>query len=269
MTVYNRRIAIIGLGAMGTQVLTRLRHDFPLAAEFAALVREQRVNEVNHVHDVTAFSTTEAVVDWRPDLVVECAGHDAVTTIVPDVLARGVDCVVASIGATAGTGVVERLQAAAEAGGARLIYASGAIGGLDALRCAQQAGIDSVIYTGRKPPRAWRGSPAEDDIDLDAITTATAFFEGNVAAAALRYPKNTNVTAAVALAGIGFVKTRVRLIADPAIEQNRHEVEVTGDFGAFEFRIRNNPLPGNPRTSMLAALSIEASVVEYFRAVGF
>src|SRR5699024_5871829 len=214
MTDTHPRIAIIGLGAMGATVLEHLRHSLPHGA-FAALVRAERLKEIQHRHGIDAFAETAALANWRPDLVVECASHEAVAKTVPALLQRGIACVVASIGATAAQGVLEQLQAAAAAGGARLVFASGAIGGLDALRCARRADIQAVTYTGRKPPHAWRGSAAEEELDLDTISTATAFFHGNVAEAALRYPKNTNVTAAVALAGIGFEQTRVRLVADP------------------------------------------------------
>jgi aspartate dehydrogenase len=72
----------------------------------------------------------------------------------------------------------------------------------------------------------------------------------------LLYPKNANVAAAIALAGIGFEKTRVKLIADPTITKNSHEIRAEGDFGNMLFSIQGNTLPGNPHTSALAAMSV-------------
>lgn len=150
----------------------------------------------------------------------------------------------------------DALDIAAKAGGARLHLASGAIGALDCLSSARIGALESVTYIGRKPPMGWAGSPAEAVVDLAAMGDApVTHFEGTARVAARQYPKNANVAAAVALAGIGFDATKVALIADPTVTQNIHEVEATGDFGRFTFRIEGNSLPDNPRSSALAAMS--------------
>jgi len=85
----------------------------------------------------------------------------------------------------------------------------------------------------------------------------------------LRYPKNANVAAAVALAGLGFDATRVTLIADAAATGNTHEILARGDFGQFEFRITGDALPDNPRTSALAAMSTLSAILDREAAIGF
>jgi predicted dinucleotide-utilizing enzyme len=47
---------------------------------------------------------------------------------------------------------------------------------------------------------------------------------GAVAQAALACPMNANVAAAVALAGAGFEKTTIELVADPAAGGNRNQI---------------------------------------------
>ena len=213
---------------------------------------------------IIRWNTVEELIAAKPDLVVECATHEAVRETVPPLLAAGIDVVIVSIGALGQPENVARLEQAARTGEARAIAVSGAIGGLDVLRSARLAGLDSVTYIGRKPSAAWKDTPAEQILDLPNLAEATAFYEGNAVEAARDYPKNTNVTAAVALAGIGFEKTRVRLIADPAAPGNTHELEASGAFGNFRIVLNNKPLPENPKTSWLAALSVEQAVLRHF-----
>ncbi|MBP0625055.1 aspartate dehydrogenase [Cupriavidus consociatus] len=254
------RIGLLGLGAIGKRVYEALSTRYLPNARFAAIDPHGHASDFVRTHQIQLCSDTEDLARWKPDLVIECAGHDAVATSVPVLLKNGISVVIASIGALAEQPLRQHLEAAAETGAAKLILVSGAIGGLDALRSARTAGLDSVVYVGRKPPRAWLGSPAEERFDLEAIKEATTIFRGTAAEASVKFPKNANVTAAVALSGLGFDATQVELIADPAVDRNVHEVEAAGPFGSINVRLANNPLPDNPRTSWLAALSIEEAV---------
>lgn len=260
-----RKIASIGYGAMARSLVASLAtRDRSL--QFTGFLIPPEI-DIAAEPGLTRWDRPEALIAARPDLVVECATHEAVRDTVPQLLEAGIDVVIVSIGALAKPDVVARIEAAAKKGGAKAIAVSGAIGGLDVLRAARLAGLDSVTYIGRKPPIAWTGTPAEKLLDLNNLAEATIFYEGSATAAAQDYPKNTNVTAAVALAGIGFENTRVRLIADPEATGNQHEVEATGAFGSFRIALNNKPLPENPKTSWLAALSVESAVLSHFSAL--
>jgi aspartate dehydrogenase len=161
-----------------------------------------------------------------------------------------------SSGALADDKLREKLVRAAEEGESQLSVVSGAIGALDALAAAGVGGLASVTYRGRKPPQGWAGSPAEGKLDLDSLTRPAVHFSGSARDAALQYPKNANVAASVALAGLGFDNTQVELVADPGIARNIHEIVAEGDFGRFEFRIEGDALPDNPRSSAIAAMSV-------------
>ncbi|MYZ47577.1 aspartate dehydrogenase [Rhizobiales bacterium L72] len=268
MPAAGKRVATIGFGAMARSLRASLAADEAMPAIGAALVPPGKVAAAPAgPDDVAFFPEVDALLAWRPELVVECASHQAVATVLPTVLRRGVDCVIVSIGALGDAAVRAEIEESARAGGARAVIASGAIGGLDVLRAAAAAGLDHVVYTGRKPPHAWLGSPAGERFDLAALRSETIIFEGDARAAAALYPKNANVTAAVALAGIGFERTRVTLVADPAIGRNIHELEAAGAFGSFRIRLENAPLPDNPKTSWLAALSIVQAIRSHFSSI--
>lgn len=249
-------VAIIGCGAIGEAVATYLAEQDTIRIGVAIVephmdnrAREIFGNDVEIVHCIEDVST-------RIDLAVDCAGHSALRQHGAAILRNGMNLVTVSSGALADTQLYDSLVAAAAAGRTQLRIVSGAIGALDALAAGSIGALTHVTYRGCKPPQGWWGSPAESKLDLDSLSAATVHFSGSARNAALEYPKNANVAASVALAGIGFDDTAVELIADPTIERNIHEIVTEGDFGRFEFRIEGQSLPGNPRSSAITAMSV-------------
>ncbi|MEF7614880.1 aspartate dehydrogenase [Aquincola sp. MAHUQ-54] len=249
-------IALVGCGAIGTAVLELLQADAGLSVAAivvpaAGAVDAQAVaSRLAPRAQVAGAVPTEGI-----DLVVEAAGHAAIEAHVLPALKRGVPCIVASVGALSAEGLPEQLEAAARDGGTQVQLIAGAIGAIDALAAARVGGLALVRYTGRKPPHAWKGTPAEEGRQLDTLAEATVIFEGSAREAARRFPKNANVAATVSLAGLGLDATTVRLIADPAVAENVHTVEAEGAFGSFELTMRNQPLAANPKTSALTVYS--------------
>ena len=250
-----KRALLIGYGAIGRQVLARLAGD-PSVQIAYVLDRPERKSELQReLGDGARAIGSLAELDPWPDIAIEGAGHSAVTAYVVPLLKRGVNVALASVGALAEPGLPEKLEAAAREGGAQLTLVSGAVGGIDAIASAKIGGLREVIYTGRKPPLGWLGTPAERAHYLKTLTAATPIFQGSARDAARRYPKNANVAATVSLAGLGLDQTQVTLIADPAAQENIHNVVARGAFGELEITLRGRPLPDNPKTSSLAAYS--------------
>lgn len=250
------QIALIGCGAIGSALLELVKDDAGL--QIAAIVvpgdsREAALAVAQRL--APGAQVVQAVPADGIDLVVEAAGHAAIAQHVLPALQRGLPCIVASVGALAAPGLAEQLEAAARAGRTQVQLIAGAIGGIDALAAARIGGLETVRYTGRKPPQAWKGTPAEQCCDLDSLAVETLIFEGTAREAAAQFPKNANVAATVSLAGLGLDRTMVRLIADPAVRENLHQVEAAGAFGSFELTMRNQPLAANPKTSALTVFS--------------
>ncbi|MEX3016075.1 aspartate dehydrogenase [Gymnodinialimonas hymeniacidonis] len=242
------RLAIIGKGAIAGYVTDAILEQSDLSLD-GRVLRQAQAHAIVDVADLPPV-----------DLLIDCAGHAGLAQHGPKALAAGIDVLTLSLGALADAELSAQLEHAARSGGAQLHLASGAIGALDALRAGAVGGLSTVTYTGRKPPAGWRGSPAEDMVDLDTLTEAATHFTGTAREAALAYPKNANVAAAVALAGAGFDDTRAELIADPAATGNIHDIRAEGAFGTMAFRITGKGLPDNPRSSALAAMSAVAAI---------
>lgn len=266
-----RRLGIIGSGAIATKLVDVLVRELgaPLDAlvfltsarsqEAAAVAFDQCAGRI--ARECTVTADLGAFLAREPELVAECAGHDSVRDYGPAILCAGASLIVVSTGALCDDDLHHRLHAAAEAGKARLIVSAGALTSLDFLAAARLAGSEQVDYTSRKPPLAWRGTPAEDLVNLDAITAPTAFFEGDARAAASAYPKNANVAATIALAGIGFDRTRVRLVADPTRGGNVHEITLRSSCAEVSYAISGIPSPDNPKTSLSTAYSLAREVL--------
>ncbi len=254
-------VVLIGYGAIAQEVLKRIGPDEPAKIR-GIVVRAARVDGVRAAVAARNIEVGSSLddFDFRPGLVAECAGHGGVRDFGADTLRRGIDFLVISIGSLADAALEAELTAAAEENGAKLVLAAGAVAGADALAAARVGGLSRVSYTSRKPPGAWKGTPAEQVCDLDAVTEETELYAGTARAAATDYPQNANVAATIALAGAGFEATQVRLVADPAAGGNIHQVEAEGMFGAVSIEIRGKPLPDNPKTSTLAAHSVVAEI---------
>ena len=250
-------VAMIGCGAIGASVL-ELLHGDPDVRVSTLLVGALQQGPAQAVLDRWAphARLAQRLDGITPDLLVECAGHSAVEEHVLPALERGIPCVLVSIGALSEPGLAQRIEDAARQGGTQVLLLSGAIGGIDALAAARVGGLETVVYTGRKPPRAWKGTPAELVCDLDALTSARLIFDGNAQEAAQLYPKNANVAATLSFAGIGLQRTRVQLFADPGVSENLHHVAASGAFGSFELTLRGKPLAANPKTSALTVYSV-------------
>lgn len=245
-------VTLLGFGAIGRALLSRVEA-LGVARIAHVVVRGARVALVQaelgegvRVHDRVPADCA---------LLVECAGHQALIEHVLPALARGVECAVLSVGALAEPGLPERLAQAARSGATQVHLLGGAVGGIDALAAARLAGLDAVTYVGRKPPLSWLGTPAAAQFDLAALCEPATILQASAREAARLYPKNANVAATVALAGLGLDATQVRLIADPLATDNIHEIEARGAFGEMHIRLRGRPLAENPKTSALTVLS--------------
>ena len=258
------RIALIGHGAIGAAVRRILAGQASSRVEVIALLaRPQSAQRLGvEAAGVRVHTTLDALLAEPVDLVAECAAHAVVREHGERVLAAGRDLLVSSVGALADDPLRAALVAAAERTGRQVIVPAGAIGALDLLRAATLAGLGRVVYRSRKPPAAWKGSPAEALVDLDRLTSATTFFEGSAREAASRYPKNANVAATVALATLGLDRTDVALVADPGVSANVHEIDADGPSGRVSLRTEGLPARENPRTSMITAYSVARAILD-------
>ena len=259
------RIAIIGGGSIARLFLEHIRRGDLGRARVVAIVGRgegSRGRQLAKTFRVPFVSGLKALLAAKPDVVVEAAAHEAVREYGEPLLKKGIALIVLSAGALCDDALRRKLERAAVKGGAALSVPSGGIGGLDALKAACVAGVDEVTIAVTKPPAAWKNIPYVEKlgVDLDHLREARVLFEGPAREGVPHFPANVNIAAVLSMAGIGFDRTRLKVVADPALRHNTHFIDVKGRTGKFSIKLENVPAPDNPKTAWLACYSALAAL---------
>lgn len=251
------KVGLIGLGSIGSYVAREILKGKVSGVNLlaAADIRPPSSDLLQELqkHSVAVVKSFEALAEFPIQLVVECANQKVVKECADFFLSKGIDLVIMSMGALVQGTFFADLAAKAEERGCHIYIPSGAVGAIDALKAAKLGGLEEVTLTTRKPPRALG---KVDGVNLNELREPRTIFEGPATEAVVKFPQNVNVAATISLAGLGPDKTRVRVVADPGIDQNIHEIRARGAFGSLEIRLANRPNPDNPNTSLLACLSV-------------
>ena len=248
------RVAIAGLGAIGTKLAESLLEGVPGYELTAVAARDLDRVRREMPRSVAALPVGE--LHHAADLVLECAPAALLRDIVVPFISTGRKAVVLSCGALLAH---DDLVDIARDGRGQIVVPSGALLGLDAVNAAAEGEIQSVKMVSAKPVTGLLGAPYFDthNIDITTLTTRTRVFQGTPREAAVGFPANLNVAVAVSLAGIGPDRTELELWADPQLTRNTHEITVVSDSATFTVRIENVPSE-NPKTGRITAQSVIA-----------
>ncbi len=232
-----KKVGIIGCGAIGTIISGAIEKGLVKCDELILydynMERAEKIQKSLHV-PVTVVKNLEEMLRLKPAVIVEAASQQAVRDYIDKILAENIELIVMSVGALLDLKLKSN----------KIHIPSGAIGGLDAISGAAIAGIDEVILTTRKNPKA---------LDMDNKEEKIAY-EGCAEEAVRRFPREMNVAATLALT-TQPEKVRVRVISDPKVDKNVHEIKIKWKYGDMQLKFANEPHPENPRTSALAAWS--------------
>jgi aspartate dehydrogenase len=235
---------IMGCGAIAN-IITNFAADGELGADlkfFYDMDMERAENLASKIDGIIVQNVDDMINNV--DLVIEAASQEAVIKIVPQILEKGKDVIIMSIGALIDSELRNHLKNIAEKNKSRIYAPSGAIVGLDGIKAASIGEISEVSLVTRK-------SPESLGISVD---NETILYEGKAKDAVRKFPANINVAAALSIAY--GKEINVKIIADPKVTRNCHEVCVVGDFGEIRTITQNEKCATNPKTSVLAAYSV-------------
>ncbi len=230
-------VGLIGCGAIGTLIAEAAAKRLIMCDEL--LLLDYDLEKAEKLKSLLNFPATvvlnlEEMLKLRPTVIVEAASQQAVREYAGRIAAEGIDLIVMSTGALMGLNIRK----------SKIHVPSGAIGGLDALSSAALAGIDEVVLTTRKNPSLFNMNNIEPRV----------IYEGNAQEAAKLFPREMNVAATLAVT-VRPLRVKVRLVSDPEVTRNTHEIHVIWRYGEMFLKFANDPHPENPHTSALAAWS--------------
>jgi len=254
------RVGIAGLGTIGgvvAQALDRAIPGLALAAVCSGDGARAAAKIARLSRPVPVVTIDELAADC--DVIVECAPPAAFSTIASAAIARS-RCLVTVSGAALLE--VPELIEQVRLRHARIILATGALLGFDAVRAAAEGTIHSVRMVTRKPPTSLLKAKyvVDNQIDLSSLSEPLQLFQGSARQGARLFPTSVNVAAALGLAGIGPDDTRLEIWADPTRTRNCHLIEVDSCSARFVLEIENIPTVENPGTGRITALSMIAAL---------
>ncbi len=252
------KVGIAGFGTIG-KVVGRALDEGIEGLELEAVCSRDRekaaANMADYANPADVVGPEELAE--RCDIVAECVPKSVFMDIAEPVLTAGKTLVTVS-----GAGILvhpEVIDMARDNGG-RLILATGALLGLDAVRAAAEGTIHEVRMITRKPPNALIGAPhlVDNNISVEGLNEPKKVFEGTAREGAAGFPANVNVAAALGMAGVGPDETRLEIWADPSLDRNTHTIKVDADSARFPLTIENVQSEENPGTGKITALSVIA-----------
>lgn len=237
------KVGIIGCGAIANIIASRI-----VPEENEIEIKYFFDKDIERAENLASFAGGVAVLNFEDmlddvDLVLECASPDSVKLLAPTILEKGIDMIIMSIGAFMDMEFYNKVSNLAKKNNAHIHLPSGAIVGLDGIKAVADFGLREITLVTRKSPRS-----LGKDIDAEEV-----LFEGKASEAVKEFPLNINVAATISLACNKDID--VKIIVDPNVDRNVHEITAKGDFGEFKTTTMNHPCAANPKTSMLAAIS--------------
>ena len=232
-----KRVGLIGCGAIGTVLAEAIERKIVVCDELIVFdVDVAKTNKLKAALDfpIKIAESVDELLAAKPKVIVEAAGQQAVREYYNKLLASKTDFIIMSTGALLDL----------DTNTPKLHFPSGAIGGLDALSPAALAGISEVTLTSRKPPKALGKTNSQPE----------TIYEGYAEEAARQFPREMNVAATLALT-VKPTKVKVKVVSDPTVTRNTHQIHVKWRYGEMNLQFANDPHPDNPHTSALAAWS--------------
>lgn len=258
MTSTPAPIGIVGYGYLGSFVYEQITSRPELGLEIA-FVHDADSDRLLSAPSEIVLEKLEDIGERSVDLVLELA-HPDISRQYGCAFLEVADYMPLSVTALADAALEAAMVETARRHDRRLFIPHGAVIGLEALEEGRDL-WEEVTIRMTKPLRSLDFSAAPG-LGPEGIDGETTLYDGPARGICPLFPRNVNTHAAVALAGIGFDRTRSVLIADPSLDVSIIEVEARG--GGVDVVIRRE----NPMKGVSGVLTLTAVLSGVVRARG-
>jgi aspartate dehydrogenase len=242
-------LGIIGCGAIGTDVAKAADKMDEINKIYLFDIKKEASEKLcNSIKKAEIKPVKDFIKDV--EVVFEAASQIAVEEYAEEVLNACKDLVIMSVGSLLDEEFKSKIEKIAKQKHCRIHLPSGAVCGIDGVLSASVDFIDEVTLVTTKPPESLGKK----------VDKRTIVFEGDARDAVKKFPMNINVAASLSLAGVGFDKTKVQIVADPVVSRISHKILAHGKFGRLRAEVENMPNPNNPKSSYMASLSAIATL---------
>lgn len=225
------RIGLFGHGRIGSHLAKKITEDERLELGFIYDVDPERTKSLDSALLLTEPTDFEK---FNVDLIVEAADARAVQFLAPQILKK-VDMLILSVTALADEKFMQELERICVEHQTKLHVPHGAILGIDGIQDAREV-LDEVHITTTKHPRNLDFSYT-DDFDRESITKEIVLYDGVTRGICSKFPRNVNVHAVLALAGLGFDRTHSKLVADPNVDEALHHIVAKSGDMTLEIKV--------------------------------
>lgn len=208
-----KRVGFLGCGKIGKALV---RHIEEIEDTEVAFIQDPGfVNDVGLPCPI--LSQADEELYKSADLVIECATAGVLKANIEKIL-EYCDLMLFSVTAFSDESFEKHTEELTAKYGHHIYIPHGAILGIDGLFDGRKVWKEVNIVTTKSPKSLGR----ED-------TERTVVYEGPTRDVCSLYPRNVNVHACIALAGLGFDRTCSKIISDPAVSTNAHFITLKGE----------------------------------------
>lgn len=208
-----KKVGFLGCGKIGKALAKHL-----IESEEGEITFVQDPGFVNDLElSCPVLSQADETLLAQTDLVIECATANVLKANL-ELILKHCDLMLFSVTTFSEKETEEKIRTLCKEYGHKVYIPHGAILGIDGIFDGHKIWNEVHITTTKSPKSLGRTD-----------TERTLVYDGPTRAVCSLYPRNVNVHACIALAGIGFDKTHSTIISDPAVSTNAHLITLKGD----------------------------------------
>lgn len=215
------RIGFLGCGKIGRTLVKRIL-SLP-DTEISFIQDPSFQNDLALSCPITEQVSKELIVST--DFIIECATADVLKQNIDNILPY-CDVMPFSLTAFSDSSFAETVKSLCMLYQHQIFIPHGAILGIDGIFDGKNLWNRVEIITTKNPKSLGRTDTKKEII-----------YDGSTREVCSLYPRNVNVHACVALAGIGFDKTHSVIISDPSVSTNSHIIKLSGEGMDIELHV--------------------------------